>query len=372
MQIFYKNARGFTFTIEIEADDSIEQLAQAIQEKDPDTKNLSFEQFCKQIRIFFRDSQIPLDKNSLSKTLRDYKLEKESTVSRKIALGPAAGALEYDVLLKVAILGDSGVGKSLLTLRYTEDYYSENFIDTIGMNCRVKTQEIEGKTVKLALWDYNDRTLEERRGTTSSPIGSTVVIITYDITDKSSFIHAETYLQTFTKHYRIAPIILVGTKTDLSKNRCVSEDDVNKFIAEHQQYDISAIEVSSKDNINVQQLFELVCQKGIEQKEQANVVEQQRTLDQSKKVITPTVNFCSRYDKQFDGQPKIYNKLFVETLALITGKRSFFANTRAWINGNGHLFADTKALFSGQRGFFANTRAALKAESSEYDENTYK
>lgn len=56
---------------------------------------------------------------------------------------------DYDFLFKVLIVGDSGTGKSSLLLRFCEDFYSENFFSTVGVDFKIKTMEFEEKLVKL-------------------------------------------------------------------------------------------------------------------------------------------------------------------------------------------------------------------------------
>ena len=59
----------------------------------------------------------------------------------------------YDHLFKILIIGDSGVGKSNILLRYVDGMFSEEFISTIGVDFRIHTLQIENKNVKLQLWD---------------------------------------------------------------------------------------------------------------------------------------------------------------------------------------------------------------------------
>jgi Ras family len=58
---------------------------------------------------------------------------------------------EYDFLFKLLLIGDSGVGKSCLLLRFADDTYSESYISTIGVDFKIRTIELEGKTVKLQI-----------------------------------------------------------------------------------------------------------------------------------------------------------------------------------------------------------------------------
>ncbi|CDJ47417.1 Rab1-prov protein, related [Eimeria brunetti] len=59
----------------------------------------------------------------------------------------------YDHLLKLLLIGDSGVGKSSLLLRFTEDKYDEQQLSTIGVDFRIRYMTIEGTRLKLAIWD---------------------------------------------------------------------------------------------------------------------------------------------------------------------------------------------------------------------------
>ena len=56
---------------------------------------------------------------------------------------------EYDYLFKLVIIGNSGVGKSALLLRFADDTFSENYITTIGVDFRFKTLKVDSKGLKL-------------------------------------------------------------------------------------------------------------------------------------------------------------------------------------------------------------------------------
>ena len=60
---------------------------------------------------------------------------------------------DYDYLFKILLIGDSGVGKSCLLNRFTEDIFSENYISTIGVDFKIRTLDIDSKTIKLQIWD---------------------------------------------------------------------------------------------------------------------------------------------------------------------------------------------------------------------------
>jgi len=67
---------------------------------------------------------------------------------------------EYDYLFKLLLIGDSGVGKSCLLLRFADDTYTESYISTIGVDFKIRTIELDGKTVKLQIVRLPFATLE--------------------------------------------------------------------------------------------------------------------------------------------------------------------------------------------------------------------
>ena len=56
---------------------------------------------------------------------------------------------EYDYLFKVLLIGNSGVGKSSLLLRFADDVFHDNFMPTIGVDFKIRTIDVDGKTIKL-------------------------------------------------------------------------------------------------------------------------------------------------------------------------------------------------------------------------------
>ncbi len=60
---------------------------------------------------------------------------------------------DYDFLFKILLIGNSAVGKSSLLLRFSDNVFNESFLPTIGVDFKIRTFELQGKTVKLQIWD---------------------------------------------------------------------------------------------------------------------------------------------------------------------------------------------------------------------------
>ena len=159
---------------------------------------------------------------------------------------------EYDYLFKLLLIGDSGVGKSCLLLRFADDTYTESYISTIGVDFKIRSIELEGKTVKLQIWDT---AVQERFRTITSSYyrGAHGIIIVYDVTDKESFQNIQHWLQEIDKYANEGVMkLLVGNKSDLQSKKVVSYDEAKELA---DSLGIGFIETSAKNAHNVEQAF---------------------------------------------------------------------------------------------------------------------
>lgn len=159
---------------------------------------------------------------------------------------------EYDYLFKILLVGDSGVGKSCLLLRFAEDSYTNSYISTIGVDFKIRTIEIEGKTVKLQIWDTAGQE-RFRTITTSYYRGAHGIIIAYDITDMESFNSVKNW-HTEVQRYASekVKVMLVGTKADLVQKRVVDRRVAEEFAAANGW---EFAETSAQNNTGVDQAF---------------------------------------------------------------------------------------------------------------------
>ncbi|KAI8137557.1 P-loop containing nucleoside triphosphate hydrolase protein [Fennellomyces sp. T-0311] len=157
---------------------------------------------------------------------------------------------EYDYLFKLLLIGDSGVGKSCLLLRFADDTYTESYISTIGVDFKIRTIELEGKTVKLQIWDTAGQ--ERFRTITSSYYrGAHGIIVVYDVTDQDTFNNVKQWMQEI-ERYAAEGVskLLVGNKSDMEK---AVDSEQAKELAD--SLNIPFLETSAKDSSNVEQAF---------------------------------------------------------------------------------------------------------------------
>jgi Ras-related protein Rab-1A len=159
---------------------------------------------------------------------------------------------EYDYLFKLLLIGDSGVGKSCLLLRFADDTYTDSYISTIGVDFKIRTVDLDTKTIKLQIWDTAGQ--ERFRTITSSYYrGAHGIIIVYDITDKESFDNVRQWLFEIDRYASENVCkLLVGNKADLGNKRAVEYDQAKAFADE---LSIPFLETSAKNATNVEQAF---------------------------------------------------------------------------------------------------------------------
>lgn len=166
-------------------------------------------------------------------------------------------ASDYDYLFKLLLIGDSGVGKSSLLLRFADDTYTESYISTIGVDFKIRTVDIEGKTVKLQIWDTAGQ--ERFRTITSSYYrGAHGIIVVYDVTDDDSFNNVKQWLNEIDRYAsENVNKLLVGNKSDLIQKKKVDFETATAFANE---MSIPFLETSAKTATNVEQAFVTMAQ----------------------------------------------------------------------------------------------------------------
>jgi small GTP-binding protein len=161
-----------------------------------------------------------------------------------------------DVLFKICIFGDGGVGKTTLLNRYLTGLFKDDSGITIGVDFHLKKLEIDGKRISLQIWDFagEDRF---RFLLPSYIMGSSGGLFMYDITRYSSLKNFQDWMDVVERGSigipEKIPIIMAGSKLDLKDRRAVSAHDAVELAKSHGLY--SYIECSAKTGENVEEIF---------------------------------------------------------------------------------------------------------------------
>jgi Ras-related protein Rab-8A len=159
----------------------------------------------------------------------------------------------HDLLMKFLLIGDSGVGKSCLLLRYADDSFTPTFITTIGIDFKVKYVDHAGKRVKLQIWDTAGQE-RFRTITTAYYRGAMGILLVYDVAEETSFNNVRNWMQNIRKY---APanvrMILVGNKCDIVDKKQVDVERGQKLANE---FNIPFVETSAKTGVNVEKVFD--------------------------------------------------------------------------------------------------------------------
>jgi Ras-related protein Rab-8A len=135
----------------------------------------------------------------------------------------------YDYLIKLLLIGDSGVGKSCLLLRFSDDSFTPSFITTIGIDFKIRTI------------------------TTVYYRGAMGILLVYDVTDERSFSNIRNWFSNIEQHASEGVNkILIGNKCDMPDKKVISKDQGQALADE---FGIKFLETSAKSNIGVEEAF---------------------------------------------------------------------------------------------------------------------
>mmetsp|Transcript_2695 Transcript_2695/g.9413 ORF Transcript_2695/g.9413 Transcript_2695/m.9413 type:complete len:201 (-) Transcript_2695:17-619(-) len=158
---------------------------------------------------------------------------------------------DYDHLFKLVLIGDSGVGKSCLLLRFADDAFTESYISTIGVDFRFRTVKINKSLAKLQIWDTAG---QERFRTITSAYyrGADGIIMVYDVTSRESFNHVNDWLSEVNRYASDGTCkLLVGNKSD-RPDKVVSTEAAKEYA---DSLGIPFLETSAKNASNVEEAF---------------------------------------------------------------------------------------------------------------------
>ena len=162
----------------------------------------------------------------------------------------------YDYTFKILLLGDASVGKTSFTKRYCYNIFNPSERLTIGVDFHVKTIELNNIKIKLQIWDVGG----EERFRFLLPtycLGSNAAFLLYDITRPSTLDNISEWMTIVRQKGGPIPIMLVGSKADLSEISRQVPREYGIQIAEKNNM-ASFVEISAKENINVDEAFKVL------------------------------------------------------------------------------------------------------------------
>ena len=174
---------------------------------------------------------------------------------------PVRKASNYQYIFKLILIGNSGVGKSCILQRYIKHKFEQTYKCTIGVDFLMKTIIVNGKTVKLQLWDTAGQ--EKYKSMVSSYYrGANVALIVFDVTNHKSFEALPNWIENY---YKNGPeqknIILIGNKKDLEEKREVTQEEAETF---SETNNMIYFETSAKDGDNIDYVFNYTAEKLLE------------------------------------------------------------------------------------------------------------
>jgi small GTP-binding protein len=162
---------------------------------------------------------------------------------------------------KITLFGPGGVGKTSLLLRYIKDYFSDDLKKTIGSNFLIKDVEIDGKQVRLLLWDIGGQPQFHKLRTIYFK-GSNGAIGVFDLSSSQTLLKIPGWISSIKKTVKKAiPMILLGNKVDLDR-----EVDKEEAVDLAKRLSCEYMETSAKTGENVEQAFEEIaraCLQGV-------------------------------------------------------------------------------------------------------------
>ncbi|EQB61591.1 ras-related protein rab-1b [Vairimorpha apis BRL 01] len=167
-------------------------------------------------------------------------------------------------LFKFILIGASGVGKTCLMNRFTDEIYENEQQYTIGVDFKIKTILLDGLEVKIHIWDTAGQ--EKFRAIISNYYrGAHGILVVFDMTNKESFMSLNDWIKEVRKNTKEnVEILILGNKIDNETEICVSDEEIEKFLADNDINKDCFIKTSAKEDVKVNYAFETLTRKLVE------------------------------------------------------------------------------------------------------------
>ncbi|GMG19613.1 unnamed protein product [Ambrosiozyma monospora] len=176
-------------------------------------------------------------------------------------------------VLKVIILGDSGVGKTSLMQQFINGKFSQQYKATIGADFLPKDMIIDDRQATMQIWDTAGQERFQSLGVAFYR-GSDCCVLVYDVTNTKSFENLQSWRDEFLIQANIKdpdnfPFVVIGNKIDVKENkRLISSKKAQSLC--NSLGNLPYFETSAKEAVNVEQAFDVVARNALQQEESAD------------------------------------------------------------------------------------------------------
>lgn len=200
-------------------------------------------------------SEILLLKKAVLNILDQLRIQEESSLNSKDIPEKSIQYSEFiDYKFKIIFVGDPGVGKTSMILRFSENAFTRKYIPTLGVNVSDKIFRVNDTIVQLVLWDIAGQTRFQFMRNQFYQ-GSDGVFLIFDLTNLKSFDKIKNWYQEIKKQLKSNPSIngfLIGNKNDLKNQRSINKEDAVQLAEE---LNLGYIETSAQTGENVISAF---------------------------------------------------------------------------------------------------------------------
>ena len=165
-------------------------------------------------------------------------------------------------IFKIFFIGDKEVGRRTFLREFIDQYFHEGHIDTIGVEIYKKELTIEGKIFHLLIYHISNKEIWEHLFRPYID-GSNAAILMFDLTNSKSLDYLSEFPQMIRGIAGEIPILLLGNKVDLTKDRTVSREEGLAFARSNNFF--RYIEISAKTGQNCDVIFKLLAENIIAQ-----------------------------------------------------------------------------------------------------------
>ena len=161
----------------------------------------------------------------------------------------------YDMILKLVLIGDSFVGKTNIMSKYLKNEFHEDSKATVGVEFGSKKFEIEGVSIKAQIWDTAGQ--ERYKSITNAYYkGSKGAFVVYDITRKETFDSVDKWISDLKQSGdKKITILLIGNKNDLDNQRKISKEQGEE---KAKSFGVAFLETSAFNGYNLDKAFDLM------------------------------------------------------------------------------------------------------------------